>query len=121
MASSPQEGISILYRAVALIDQEREPHLMFFACHNLLDDLSLAGRTAEAQDLLRRIRPLYDRFATRSAQSRRLWVEGRIALQLGRRSEAQTLLTSARDGFLRDERYQEAAMVSENLRSLRNH
>jgi tetratricopeptide (TPR) repeat protein len=114
-AGDPEKGILVLYRAVALIDQEREPHLMFFASHNLVDNLSLTGRFTEAQGLLQQIRPLYERYATRTTQSRREWVEGRIAFHLGRRTEAKALLLKAHEGFMSEERYQEAAMVAAEL------
>jgi hypothetical protein len=90
---------------------------MFVASHNLVDNLSLAGRVAEAQDLLNKIRPLYEKYTSRSIDSRRQWVEGKIALQLGRRIEARALLLSARDGFLTAERHQEASLVIEDFRS----
>lgn len=117
IAGDVQRGIPTLARALSLLDERREPHLMFFATHNLVGGLYETGRAEEAQNLLSRIRPLYEQFASRSTQSRRQWLEGKIALQLGRHGEARTLLLSARDGFLTDERHQEASLVSEDLRS----
>jgi tetratricopeptide (TPR) repeat protein len=117
IAGDPQEGVPVLFRAMSLIDQRREPHLMFFASHNLAANLCRAGGFAEAQDLLNKIRPLYEKFALRSADCRRQWLEGTIALQLGRHGEARALLMNARNGFLADERRQEASLVTEDLRS----
>jgi len=117
IAGEPQKGVPILFRAISLIDQRQEPHLMFIASHNLVDNLSQAGRAPEAQGLLDRIRPLYEKFPSRSTDCRRRWVEGKIALQLGRRVEARTLLLNARNGFLINERHQEASLVTEDLRS----
>jgi tetratricopeptide (TPR) repeat protein len=117
IAGDPQKGVSPLFRAISLIDPRREPHLMLFASHNLVDNLSQAGRVEEAQDLLNKIRPLYEKLAIRSVDCRRQWVEGKIALQSGRRSEARTLLWRARDGFLADERHQEASLVTADLKS----
>jgi hypothetical protein len=118
VAGDPEMGLSIQFDASELIDGTREPHLLFFALHNLVDDLSLSGRTMEAQALLQRIRPYYSRFTNVSVESRRQWTEGRIALQLGRYSSARTLLSSAHDGFEKSGRLLEAQQVAESLTSL---
>jgi hypothetical protein len=118
VAGDPETGISIQYDASELIDEEREPELLFFALHNLVDDLSLASRAMEAQALLKRVRPFYDRFPSQAAEARRQWVEGRIALQLGRYSIARVLLGDAHDSFQRSGRLQEAQIVSESLQGL---
>jgi len=118
VTSTLQEAVPLLLRAVALIDSEREPRLMFFACHNLADSLTTLGRIGEAMKLLRLNRHLYQRFTSPSVQCRRLWLEGKIAARLGHRSAARTLLRSAREGFLREERAQEAKLVGESLRAL---
>lgn len=115
IAGDIRRGIPILARALSLLDQRREPRLMLFAAHNLAGSLSRGGRPKEARIFLDSISLLYDQFTSRSMQFRRQWLEGEISLQLGRPAEAQILLTSARDGFLADERYQEASLVSEDL------
>jgi tetratricopeptide (TPR) repeat protein len=118
IAGDPETGISIQYDASELIDEEREPELLFFALHNLVDDLSLAGRAMEAQALLQRVRPFYERFPSSSAESRRQWVEGRIAVQLHRYPLARVLLGDAYDSFQRSGRLQEAQQVAESLKGL---
>jgi tetratricopeptide (TPR) repeat protein len=117
-AGDPELGISIQYDGAELIDETRDPDLLFFALHNLVDDLSLAGRAMEAQALFQRALPYYDRFPSQAVQSRRQWVEGRIALQLGRYTSAKILLRNAYDGFHRSGRLQEAQQVAESLKGL---
>jgi tetratricopeptide (TPR) repeat protein len=118
VAGDPEMGFCIQYDASDLIDEEREPQLLFFVLHNLVDDLSLAGRAKEADALVQRAKPYYDRFPSPPANSRRQWVEGRIALQLGRYSSARVLLGNALDSFQRSGRLQEAQQVAEDLRGL---
>jgi len=111
-------GFSIQYDGTKLINETLDPDLLFFALHNLVDDLSLAGRAMEAQALFRRARPYYDRFPSQAIQSRRQWVEGRIALQLGRYTSAKVLLGNAYEGFHRSGRLLEAQQVTESLKGL---
>jgi tetratricopeptide (TPR) repeat protein len=118
IAGDPEMGISIQYDASDLIDEEREPQLLFFILHNLVDDLSLAGRAMEAHTLLQRAKPHYDRFPSPSAKGRRQWVEGRISLQLGRSSSARALLGNALDSFQRSGRLLEAQQVAVTLKGL---
>ncbi len=118
IGGDPEMGIAIQYDGTELIDETRDPHLLLFALHNLVDDLSLAGRAMEAQALVQQVRPYYDRFASLSVESRRQWVAGRIALQLGRFSSAKILLGSAYDSFHKSGRLQEAQQVAESLKGL---
>jgi tetratricopeptide (TPR) repeat protein len=114
-AGTPELAIPILYHAIDLIDAEREPFLALCLWHNLIDDLAELGRFATARRLLSRAAPLYRRFQQTVIESRREWVEGKIALGLGQAREAECHLVKARDFFLQAEIPYDAALVSLDL------
>jgi tetratricopeptide (TPR) repeat protein len=118
VAGEPEKGISLLYRALELIDPAREPRLILVAWHNLIDDLAEIGHFMEAQKLLVKIRPLYQRFAQPWTRNPRKWIEGKIALGLGQREQAETLFLVAHDGFLAEGAAYDTALVSLDLASL---
>ena len=53
------------------------------AWHNLIDDLTETGQFMEAQKLLVKARPLYQKFSQPWFRNRRKWIEGKIARGLG--------------------------------------
>jgi tetratricopeptide (TPR) repeat protein len=117
-AGEPERAIPLLYQALELIDPAREPRLILVAWHNLIDDLAETGQFMEAQKLLVKIRPLYQRFAQPWTRNPRKWIEGKIALGLGQREQAETLFLVARDGFLAEGAAYDTALVSLDLASL---
>jgi len=116
-AGTPEEGIPLLYRAVELIDTDEEPLLVLAIWHNLIDNLAHAGRFLEAHGLFLRAQAIYRRFPDDPTQSRRKWVQGKIAQGLGQIAEAEALFVAARDGFLAVDAY-DAALVSLDLASI---
>lgn len=114
----PEEGIPLLYRALELIDPEQEPHVLFMATHNLIDDLADAGRYMEAQRLLIQSRPLYQRFDHAFVRYRCHWTEAKIARGFGQIKKAESFLEAARAGFLEHEAAFEVALVSLELAGL---
>jgi tetratricopeptide (TPR) repeat protein len=116
IAGEPEKAISLLYRAIGLIDPSREPRLVLVAWHNLMDDLTETGQFMEAQKLLVKARPLYK--LEPSLQSFRLFIEGKIARGLGQAEQAEALFLSARNGFLADGVAYEMALVSLEVASL---
>ena len=117
-AGYPEKGIPLLYRAIELIDASLDSYLLLCAWHNLIDDLTDAGRHLEARRLLTRVRPLYVRFPEPGVEHRSEWLAGKIALGLRQDEEAETLLAKARRGFLEKEAPYPAALVSLELSSL---
>jgi tetratricopeptide (TPR) repeat protein len=118
IAGEPEQAICVLYRALPLIDPAREPRLLLIARHNLIDDLIETGQFMEAQKMLVKARPLYQRFPQPWFQNPRKWHEGKIARGLGRVDRAETLLLAARDGFLLSGAAYDTALVSFDLASL---
>jgi tetratricopeptide (TPR) repeat protein len=114
----PEDGIPFLYKALELIDPEQEPHVLFMATHNLIDDLAEAGRYMEAQRLLIHSRPLYQRFDQPFVRYRCRWTEAKIARGFGQMKKAEAFLETARAGFLEYEATFEGALVSLELAGL---
>lgn len=115
---TPEEAIPLLHEALELIGSTAEPQLSFFAWSNLVTGLSRTGRYLEAQRLLRRTKDVFDRESYPWARNRLRWIEGNIALGLGKLREAETLLLQAREGFLAAGAVYEAAQVTLGLASL---
>lgn len=118
IAGEPEKSIPVLYRALTLIDPDRDPRLLLSAWHNLVDNLSEAGRYLEAQKLLTQARPLYRQFPEPRVQNRLKWVEGKIARGLGQTEQTEILFLASRDGFLSAGMAYEVALVSLDLASL---
>jgi len=114
----PEKSIPVLYNALPLIDAAHDPRLVLTAWHNLVDNLSDAGRFMEAQKHLVKARPLYRQFLEPRVQNRLKWVEGKIARGFGQREQTEILFSEARDGFLATGAAYEAALVSLDLASL---
>jgi len=117
-AGTPEKSIPVLYRALALIDPNREPRLLLGAWHNLADNLAESGRFMEAQKLLAKARPLYRQFLDPWMQNRLKWVEGKVARGLGQKEQAEALLLAARNGFLAEGAAYDTALVSLELAAL---
>jgi tetratricopeptide (TPR) repeat protein len=114
----PETAISLLYRALDLIDPSREPRLLLVAWHNLINDLSESGRFMEAQKFLVRARPLYKRFPQAWSRNPYIWIEGQVARGLGQLDRAEAFFLEARDGFLLADAAYDTALVSLDLASL---
>lgn len=114
-AGEPERSILALFEALKLIDPERDPRLLLAARHNLITNLVEMGRFMEAQGLFIQSRALYARFGDGWTQNRRCWIEGRIARGLGQTLEAESLLRTARDGFLVEKVAYDTALVSLDL------
>jgi tetratricopeptide (TPR) repeat protein len=116
-AGEPKSAVSLLYRALTLIDSAREPRLELIAWHNLIDNLSDTGQFMEARKLLIKARPLYKRFAP-WLQHFRAGIKGKIARGLGQMDQAEAHFLAARNGFLADDAAYEMALTSMDLASL---
>jgi tetratricopeptide (TPR) repeat protein len=117
-ASETDREIPLLYQALDLIDPHREPRLLLVAWHNLVDALADGGQFMEAQKLLVKARPLYQKFAQPWTRNPRKWIEGRIARGLGQNENAEVLFLAARDGFIAEEASYDTALVSLDLAAL---
>jgi tetratricopeptide (TPR) repeat protein len=114
----PEKAIPLLYQALELIDPAREPRLLLVAWHNLIAELAETGRFMEAQKLLVKVRPLYQKFSQPWFRNPRKWIEGQIARGLGQDELAEALFIKARDGFLAEDAAYDTALVSLDLAAL---
>jgi tetratricopeptide (TPR) repeat protein len=112
------KAIELLYQALSCIDQACEPRLGLYALHNLADDLAEAGRFLEARKVLKLAYPLYKLCPHSSVQSRRRWVEAKIAFGLGY-PDAEGLLRDAQDSFISSNKSYDTNLISVDLASLR--
>lgn len=117
-SEKPDEAIPVLREAETLIDPEREPRLLLCARHNLLDNLSKAGRYSEAQALLREVQTLSRSAGSQLDRVRLRWAEGRIAAGLGDCERARLALSDAQREFLDQDIAYDAALVSLELATL---
>jgi tetratricopeptide (TPR) repeat protein len=115
---NPEQAISLLDQSLRLINPAREPRLTLYALNNLADALSTSGRFIQAQRALLRARRLYQQFPEPQVQSRRLWIEAKIAYGLGR-PEAEALLQEAQRGFMSVSTPYDMDLIFRDLSSLR--
>jgi len=108
-------AVESLAEGLPCIDPAAEPRLLLVAHHNLAWHLCDHGKHREAAAALERSRRLYLELGSRMDLVRLRWLEGRIALGLGRPDEAMTALGLARDAFLEQEIGVDAALVSLDL------
>ncbi len=111
----PKQAIRLIQRGLSKIDTLEEPRLLVSARHNLIGFLSESGRSREALKTLEQTRSLYLTLGEPTHLIRLLWLEGRIARDLGRLDQAEAALREARDGFVERGIGFDAARVSLDL------
>jgi tetratricopeptide (TPR) repeat protein len=107
--------IATLREAEALVDPQREPRLLYCLRHNLVDNLTKAGRFGEAQSLLSGLWELVQAHGSRLDQMRVRWVEARAAIGLGDRLAGRRALAEVRRELLADGIAYDAALVTLEL------
>ncbi|HWM95391.1 MAG TPA: tetratricopeptide repeat protein [Thermoanaerobaculia bacterium] len=110
-----REAVRHLGAGLHLVDGAAEPRLLLVARHNLAWYLSDDGRHREALAALEPHRQLYLELGNRMDLLRLRWLEGRIALGLGRLDEGEEALGLAREAFLEQGICFDAALVSLDL------
>ena len=104
--------IATLREAEVLVDPEREPRLVYGLRHNLVDNLTKAGRFAEAHPLLDGLRKLVQAHGSRLDQMRVRWVEARTVAGLGDRVRGRRGLAAVRQELLAEPIVYDAALVT---------
>lgn len=117
-SGKPEDAITLLRGNFERIEQAGDLRLLLCAHHSLVTCLVDSGRSAEALADLERLAPLYAESGDFSTQTRRLWLEGRLMVQLGRQEEAFKALTATRRAFLERGIGYDAALVSLELAAL---
>ena len=117
-ASRPEEAIPKLRDLLSRFSPSADDRLVVCAHHSLVTALVDADLVAEAMSHFQEISSIYERHGDFSTQTRRLWLEGRLMVQLGREEEAIKSLTAARRAFLERGIGYDAALVSLELAAL---
>lgn len=121
LQGEPEKAIQGSKEALTFLTPSPEPRSLLCARHNLIIYLTGAGHVMEAQGLLARTRPFYQKFPGLSMQSRLKWVEAKVARGLGRYREARRLLQEAHDGLLTAKLPHDATLASLEITSLPDH
>jgi transcriptional regulator with XRE-family HTH domain len=91
-----QGTAAALEEAASLVDAKREPRLALAIHLELLFNLCLGDRAAEAQQHLGEVRSIAERLSRELDLTRVLWVEGLAAAGVGQRGEAEVKLQQVR-------------------------
>ncbi len=110
-----ESEIKMLRRALDLLDPNEEPRSFLVARHNLVFALNQSGRSREAFALLFHTRPLYFKTGDRLSLLRLRWLEGIVAVGLGRLEQGDVAFREVRDAYLQLALDWDAAMVSLDL------
>jgi tetratricopeptide (TPR) repeat protein len=94
-----QEAVRLLGQGLALIDPDRDPHLVLAVAHNLSYHLMDEGRLEEARRLLDESRVLCAAYGGRIDQLKLRWLDGRIAVRLDDLAGADRAFREVRVGF----------------------
>ena len=105
----------LLRRALDLMDPNDEPRNFLIARHNLITALNQSGRSREAFALLFHTRPLYFKTGDRLSLLRLRWLEGMVAMGLGRLEQAEVAFREVRDAYVELSLDYDAAVVSLEL------
>ncbi|HEX6903568.1 MAG TPA: helix-turn-helix transcriptional regulator [Thermoanaerobaculia bacterium] len=95
----PEGSTAVLKQATPFIDPVGEPRLAFGLRFNLLVNLCLLGRAAEAESELPVVRDLARLLNEELDLTRVVWLEGRVAAGVGRTAEAVSALQQVRQVF----------------------
>jgi tetratricopeptide (TPR) repeat protein len=96
-----------------------KPDLLLSIRHNLAHLLAKSGQAREAAICLNEAHDLYSQFSTPLFNSRRLWIEGIIASDLGEDERAGSLLENAGSDFEERGYGMDAALIRNELERVR--
>ncbi len=114
--SGDLEGeMTLLKEALEFLSPEEEPATFLSARHNLISALCEVGRPRDAFVLLFHTRPLYLKQGERLNLLRLRWLEGTVALGLGRHKHAAVAFREVRQSFLEMGLDYDAALASLDL------
>ena len=110
-----EESIACCRQARVQVEPERDRRLALAAHHNLVWQLMVAGKSAEAMRELAELRPAYFEFNDQILLLKLRWMEARLAKDLGRPEESERAFREAHEGFVEARIPYEAASVALDL------
>jgi tetratricopeptide (TPR) repeat protein len=108
-------SMTLLRRALELIDPQEDPRWYLIVRHNLIAALLDDGKPREAFAMLFHTRPLYLKMGDRMNLLRLRWLEGQVAQGLHRLEQAEAAFREVRDAFVDLGIEYDAALVSLDL------
>lgn len=114
-AGRPEEAIRLTREGLALLDEERDPGLVFVAVHNLARWLTDCGQFREARKLLWQNRTRHQHAGGALNLLKIRWLEGEINAGLGELERAAIAFQAVRDGFAEAGLHYTAAVASLDL------
>ncbi len=114
-SGEPESAIRLLQQGLELVDERRDPDLVFSAVHNQLAFLADCGRFEEARKTLFLNRWRYEQAGGRINQLKLQWLEGRIDAGLGKLARAEQTFREVREGFEQAELGYQAALAALDL------
>lgn len=118
VAGDPEAAIHHLAAGIGKVDPGADRRLYMLAQHNLALYLTESGRHEEAASLLDSARPLYHQVGDRMSLLRLRWLEGKIAIALGRFGAAEETLRGVLEELVAHELGFDAALLSLDLASI---
>ena len=110
-----ETAIALLRQGLPLVDPERDPKLVVTSHHNLAYVLNELGQHREALAIVARTRQLYLEVGDRLNLLRLEFLEGQIALALGRLEQAEGIFREVRRSFSEKEMAFDAALATLDL------
>lgn len=117
-AGDAEGAVRLINLAIPLIDQEIDPYLLLFACHNLVRCYIDLDRPEQALALLSEFRDLYHEIKDKNVSLKVAWQEGQLLRDLGHPQAAETTFLRVREGFAESGMMYEVAVVSLDLASV---
>jgi tetratricopeptide (TPR) repeat protein len=111
-------AITALQKAERLVDGNLEPRLLCVIRFNLLGNLLHLRHSAEAAELLPKVKALAERLGQALDLVRTRWLEGWLAAELGMREEAIAALEEVREDFNTRKMPYDAALATLELATL---
>lgn len=116
--AEPEEAVALFTAALHRLDPARDPDALLACLHTLAWFHAECGRFEEAEEITWSARELYRTCGGELYDLKLVWLEGRIALGLGRPGKAERNFQKARQGFLARDLPYTAAIVALDLAAL---